>query len=94
MVGSVDQVVASIAAAVEEQTATTTEMVGRLADIANGLNHTAEAMAGISGNAGSTAQEALDLTAMAEQLTAMASQLETLVKSQSASAAHAPVART
>ena len=80
-----------IAAAVEQQTATTTEMVDRLAQIAGGLAETAQLMDTIAGNAGSTSRESLDLTALAEQLQGMASQLDTLVRSQSASAAHAAV---
>jgi methyl-accepting chemotaxis protein len=90
-VGRASEGQSRIAAAVEQQAATTTEMVGRLADIARGLDETAEAMAGIATNAGETARESLDLTALAEQLTGMAAQLDTLVKSQGASAAHAAV---
>ncbi len=90
-VGRASEGQSRIAAAVEQQAATTTEMVGRLADIAHGLDETAGAMAGIAANAGETARESLDLTALAEQLTGMASQLDTLVKSQGASAAHAAV---
>ncbi len=82
---------ARIAAAVEQQTATTTEMVGRLAEISSGLAETAQAMTVIAGNAGTTSRESMDLTALASQLHGMASELDTLVKSQSASAAHAVV---
>ncbi len=76
---------ARIAAAVEQQSATTTEMLDRLGGMATDCRSAAEALAGLAQGSTATAREALDLTALADQLQGMARDLDDLVRAPSSS---------
>ncbi len=68
-----------IAAAVEEQSATTHTMLERLSQMANECRTTAESLAGLAHGATDTAREAQNLTSLAQQLNHVAQTLDGLV---------------
>ncbi|BFU44496.1 methyl-accepting chemotaxis protein [Krasilnikovia sp. MM14-A1004] len=77
--GQINGYASTIAAAVEEQTATTSEMVRNVAEAASGTGEIAGNIAGVAAAAGSAASGASETQVTANSLAAMAAELQQLV---------------
>ncbi len=79
IINQVNDISATIASAVEEQTATTSEISRSIAEAARGGNEITENIAGVATAAGSTTQQIGDLQTASSDLSRMAGDLEKLV---------------
>ena len=79
IIAKVNDISAAIAAAVEEQSATTSEMARNVGEAAKGSGSIAENIVGVSQAAGSTAHRATDSQQAALQLAQLSTQLSELV---------------
>ncbi|WP_121257997.1 methyl-accepting chemotaxis protein [Nocardioides ferulae] len=79
IIGRINDSQATIASAVEEQTATTNEMARNVAEAASGSTHIAENITGVAKSAEDTTEAAQSTRTAAGELAAMAAELRTLV---------------
>jgi len=79
IIGKVNDISAAIATAVEEQSATTSEMARNVGEAAKGSGSIAENIIGVSQAAGSAAHQAMDSQQAAQQLAMLSTQLRELV---------------
>ena len=80
IVGRVNELQATIASAVEEQSATTSEITRSVAEAAAGSGEIARNVSGVAEAAGDTANGSTSVLAASQELAHMAEQLDTLVK--------------
>ena len=80
IIGQVNQISGTIAAAVEEQSATTNEMSRNLTDAAKGAGEVSQNISGVAQAAQNTSQGATDSLKAAQQLAKMSTQLRGLVE--------------
>jgi methyl-accepting chemotaxis protein len=79
VIGHINDYVMTIAAAVEEQTATTNEMVRSVANAAGGSDQITTSIRGVADAAQSTTRGAADSRSATTDLSRMAAELHTLV---------------
>ncbi|MBK7643005.1 MAG: HAMP domain-containing protein [Planctomycetes bacterium] len=80
VISRVNEINTSIAAAVEEQTATTEEIARNVDEVARGTNQIAEGISGVAELAKSTSEGATQTGETADEFSMMANSLSTLVK--------------
>lgn len=79
IINQINDISASIASAVEEQSATTNEMTRNVTDASVGVSEISTNIKGVSSAVGNTAQAAQETQVSAEQLSRLANELEALV---------------